>query len=73
VALCETRLEFSDYLDFALQHYSKSLFDQDNYTEAERLFVHALQLRLAKGDDSLIASTRLALEVTRAHVSGGSV
>jgi tetratricopeptide (TPR) repeat protein len=72
VALCEIRTELSAYLDFALQHYGKSLFDQGSYAEAERLFVHALQLRLAKGDDSLVASSRLALEVTRARLSAGS-
>ncbi len=72
VVFCETRPEFSDYLDFALQHYGKSLFDQGNYTEAERLFARALQLRLAKGDDLLVASSRVALEVTRARLSGES-
>lgn len=69
VSLCEIRSEFSEYLDFALQHYGKSQFDQGNYAEAERLFVRALQLRLPKGDDSLVASSRLALEVTRGRLS----
>jgi tetratricopeptide (TPR) repeat protein len=72
VALCERREALSAYLDFALQHYGKSLFDQGRYAEAERLFERALQLRLAKGDDSLAASSRFALDVTRGRLSAGS-
>jgi tetratricopeptide (TPR) repeat protein len=65
IALSRDDPDLSDYLDFAYQHYGKSLFDQGRFPEAERAFLEALILRQAKGDDTLIQSTQYALEVTR--------
>ncbi|HKP51088.1 MAG TPA: tetratricopeptide repeat protein [Chloroflexia bacterium] len=59
IAFCRTDLQ--SYLDFAYQHYGKSLFDQARYAEAVSLFQAALDLRLQKGDTELIESTQLAL------------
>ena len=64
IAKYKSRKELSGYLDYAHQHYAKSLFDQQRYTEAESHLRRAMQLRLAKGDTSLIASTWLALDAT---------
>ena len=65
IALCRDDPDLSDYLDFAYQHYGKSLFDQGRFAEAEQAFLEALILRQAKGDDTLLQSTHYALEVTR--------
>lgn len=70
IALCRNSPELHDYLDFALQHYGKSLFDQGRFYEAESMFKEALILREAKGDDALISSTRFALETTSSWLGG---
>lgn len=51
---------------FALQHLGKCLLDQSRTAEAVDVLEHALVLRKAEGDPSLIASTRQALERARA-------
>lgn len=65
INLCRTDSNLAHYLDFAYQHYGKSLFDQQRYAEAERAFNSALMLRQGKDDQSLIDSTQFALETTR--------
>ncbi len=65
IARCCTDPDLHIYLDFAYQHYGKSLFDQGRFDAAERAFTEALILRQAKGDDFLIESTAYALEITR--------
>jgi tetratricopeptide (TPR) repeat protein len=62
VEQCEQDMRFREYLDFAYQHYGKSKFDQGLYTEAEAFFRQALDIRQARGDEELIASSRLAWE-----------
>ena len=52
---------------FALQHLGKTLLDLGRTGEALEALQSALELRLALGDESLVASTRLALE----HARGG--
>ncbi len=69
VARCEQQPELAAYLDFACQHAAKSLFDQGHYAAALQLFARALALRQAKGDRELIASTELAIAVTRKRIS----
>lgn len=59
------RADNSFYLDLALQHFGKSLFDQKKYDEALVVFKDALELRKVKGIDSLIASTNLAILKTK--------
>lgn len=51
--------------DFALQHLGKTLVDAGRAAEAVSVLAEALALREAKGDDSLVESTRLALERAR--------
>jgi tetratricopeptide (TPR) repeat protein len=53
---------------FALQHLGKTLLDLGRTREAVEALQSALELRLAVGDDSLVASTRLALEHARNRV-----
>jgi tetratricopeptide (TPR) repeat protein len=56
------------YLDFALQHYGKSKFEQGQFDSALDCFMEALELRLIKGDLTLIESTQKAIEVTRSKL-----
>lgn len=65
LARCEREAGLADYVDFAYQHYGKSLFDQDRHEEALAMFSRALALRLEKGDEELVASSRLAVESTQ--------
>jgi tetratricopeptide (TPR) repeat protein len=65
---CLSDEDLQRYLDFALQHYGKSLFDQRRYAEAAGTFQKVLDLRLAGGVEDLIASTRQALDATHAHL-----
>jgi tetratricopeptide (TPR) repeat protein len=53
---------------FALQHLGKTLLDLGRTGEALEALQSALELRLALGDESLVASTRLALEHARGRV-----
>lgn len=53
---------------FALQHLGKTLLDLGRTGEAVEALQSALELRLAVGDESLVASTRLALEHARGRV-----
>ena len=54
-----------DLRDFALQHLGKTLLDTGRSDEAVQAFEAALELRLAKGDASLVASTEQALALAR--------
>lgn len=53
---------------FALQHLGKTLLDRGRTGEAVEALESALELRLAVGDEPLVASTRLALEHARSRV-----
>ncbi len=53
------------YLDFALHHFGKQKFEQGFYSEALDLFMEAYELRIIKGDLSLISSTELAVNKTK--------
>ncbi|WP_344862429.1 tetratricopeptide repeat protein [Planomonospora alba] len=50
-----------DMRDFALQHLAKQRIDQGRLAEAEDLLRRALELRRAKGEPELIASTERTL------------
>lgn len=65
ITRCRANPDLEPYLDFAYQHYGKSLFDQQRYAEAERAFNSALILRQSKDDPALLESTQFALETTR--------
>lgn len=71
VACCKANSELAGYLDFAYQHLGKCKFDQARYDAAEQAFTQALDLRLRKGDQALIESTQLALDVTRRRARTG--
>ena len=53
---------------FALQHLGKTLLDLGRTGEAVEVLESALELRRAAGDESLVASTRLALEHARGRL-----
>lgn len=62
---CNQNPSIHQYLDFALQHHGKNLFDQSRFTEALKHFEEAYQIRLQKGDKELINSTNIAIETTK--------
>lgn len=59
---CRTQPELSSYRDFVYQHWGKCKFDQAYFAEAQAYCEQAMELRLKKGDQSLILSTQLVLE-----------
>lgn len=59
----EAYAQLNPYLDFAYQHYGKSLFDQKDYAEALAFFHKALTLRLLKSNYELTASTKQAIHL----------
>lgn len=62
---CRNNPEANDYLDFALQHSGKNLFDQKNYKEALNCFKEALELRVRRSaPEDQIASTHFAIQRT---------
>ena len=61
-ALATARSDSPDLIDFAAQHLGKCLTDQGRFDDARDALNEALRLRLAKGEQSLIDSTRAALE-----------
>jgi tetratricopeptide (TPR) repeat protein len=65
--LCERGPDLAGYLDFACQHYGKSLFDQGQYAQAIEMFERALEIREKKGDAALVESSRIALQTARAR------
>lgn len=62
---CTQSKELVSYLDFAHQHYAKSLFEQKQYTKALEHFEAAKRIRLQKNDQALIQSTEYAIEVCK--------
>ncbi|WP_413558162.1 tetratricopeptide repeat protein [Bdellovibrio sp. HCB209] len=62
IAACRTNDEASQYLDFALQHAGKNLFDQNKFSEALVLFEEAMELRLKReAPEDQIKSTAKAI------------
>ena len=58
------------YLDFAYQHLGKCKFESGNYPMALKYFESALALRLEKGDEGLIESSKMGIEKCREMVGG---
>jgi len=56
------------YLNFAYQHYGKSLFEQHRFDLAQENFVAALELRLAAGDMNAIQDTQNCIEKTKEFI-----
>ncbi|WDF04722.1 tetratricopeptide repeat protein [Shouchella hunanensis] len=57
------RLSVSEYDDFILQHKGKCLWEMNELRKARRCFEEAYALRLQKGDETLIESTKQALRL----------
>lgn len=69
IELCRRFPEANPYLDFALQHSGKSLFEQKKYKSALKRFQEALTLRESqKAPQDLVDSTRLAIKATLARI-----
>ncbi|OUR96559.1 hypothetical protein A9Q84_09425 [Halobacteriovorax marinus] len=71
IKLCEKSQneKIKDYLDFVIQHYGKSKFEQKCYHEANVLFVRAMELRVVKGNLELMESSQKALTVVNKFIS----
>lgn len=68
--ICRSNKEAKEYLDFALQHAGKNLFDQNKYSEALILFEKALVVRQQKNSpQDQIDSTLQAIQVTKTRLS----
>mgnify|MGYP002780186910 CR=1 FL=1 len=66
VETCKSNGEATVFLDFALQHSGKNLFEQKRFLEALKVFEEALHLRVKRAaPDEQIESTRLAIAVTQ--------
>lgn len=61
VVRCEP--DVSDLLDFALHHLGKALLEAGEADESIQVFSEALGLRREKGDEQLVRSTQMALDV----------
>jgi tetratricopeptide (TPR) repeat protein len=69
VEVCRQDEEAHEYLDLALQHAGKNLFDQEEYFEALGFFYEALQLRKSKGSpQDQIESTETAIRVAQGRL-----
>jgi|GEM_PF-5467143 Tetratricopeptide repeat. len=60
-----TQNQFSEYEDFFNQHKGKLYFDKGEYAQALKHFEKAMLLRAGKKDSELIASTDLAIKITK--------
>jgi tetratricopeptide (TPR) repeat protein len=60
---CQHDPSLISYLDFAYQHMGKCKFDQQQYEAAQSYFERALLLRRSKGDQSLLDSTQLSIDI----------
>ena len=59
--LLQTLPDLPAYEDFFYQHYGKSKLDEGDFQTALTCFQKALQIRLQKGDEELIHSTKLCI------------
>jgi len=71
IKICEKshNEKIKDYLDFVLQHYGKSKFEQKCYNEANELFIRAMEMRAAKGNIELMESTQQALTIVNKYLN----
>lgn len=68
---CMQNSELEGLVDFAYQHYGKSLFERNRYEEALKMFHSALELRNRKGDSELVNSAMLAIVIVERRVDRG--
>ena len=57
--------QFTEYEDFFNQHKGKLYFDKGEYAQALKHFEKAMSLRVGKNDLELVASTDLAIKITK--------
>lgn len=60
--------ELQSYIDVVIQHTGKVYFSMGDFSEALKNFEAALAIRIKKGDEELIESTRNAIAVCREHI-----
>lgn len=66
ISVCRTDESANSYLDFALQHSGKNLFEQKRYSEALTQFEEAMDLRIQRNAPvDQIESTQFALAKTK--------
>lgn len=66
ISVCRTDESANVYLDFALQHSGKNLFEQKRYSEALSQFEEAMDLRVKrKAPADQIESTQFAIAKTK--------
>lgn len=61
-----------ELLDYALQHHGKCLAEMGEYEQARQCFHRALEIRRERGDESLLASTREAIDELNRRAAGAS-
>ena len=66
--LLQTLPDFPTYEDFFYQHYGKSKLDEGDFHTTLTCFQKALQVRLQKGDEELIHSTKLCITYCISHL-----
>lgn len=70
IAVCRIDAQAQVYLDFALQHSGKNLFEQKRYLEALVHFEEAMDIRIIRNAPiDQIESTKLAIAKTRSLTS----
>ncbi|MED1089344.1 hypothetical protein [Bacillus paramycoides] len=65
--LLPTLPNFPTYEDFLYQHYGKIKLDEGDLHTALSYFQKALQIRLQKGNEELIRSTKMCIEYCMSH------
>ncbi|WP_439874340.1 hypothetical protein ACSLGG_23635 [Bacillus mycoides] len=65
--LLQTLPDFPAYEDFFYQHYGKRKLDEGDFHTALSYFQKALQIRLQKGNEELIHSTKLCITYCMSH------
>ncbi len=60
--------DLNKYEDVVIQHTGKTYFTMGEYAQALKSFDAALKIRLQKGDEELIASTRTAIAACRKQI-----
>lgn len=66
ISICRSSSDLRVYLDFALQHAGKNLFEQNRFQEALLMFEEALELRTQRNAPSdQIESTQSAIHTTQ--------
>ncbi len=61
--------DLKKYEDVVIQHTGKTYFTLGEYAQALKSFESALKIRIKKGDEELIASTKNAIAACRKHLA----